>query len=123
MVTMQFRVPEKLITVAEWLDIPYKKTLRRDFEQMICVSILTKRGETSCEICENVIERNRIIDEQLKKTLADMAAKLLEDQKAETEMAGIIQRARQDGKSRGEAEMEYGRVFPDDIWKKYGEKP
>ena len=119
---LRVRVPEKLLTIADGLDLPYKKLVRENFEKMICVAILTKRGETNCEICENVITRNQIIEEEYKIALEaftrEQAIKAEEEQK----MSVVIQQAIQDGKTRGEAESEYGRVFPDHVWKKYGGK-
>jgi hypothetical protein len=122
--TLQLRVPRKLVIIAKQMHMNYKELLVTQFEKMMCAKILVELGIEGSEICEQIIERNRIIDERYRRTLAEYTA----EQKAKsielTKMAAAIQQAVLDGKTRGEAESEFGRVFPDHIWKKYsGGKP
>ena len=119
---LRVRVPEKLLVIADGLDLPYKKLVRENFEKMVCVAILTKRGETNCEICENVITRNQIIEEEYQQALAAFKKEQAEKVEEEQKMSKAIKQAVLDGMTRGEAESEYGRVFPDHVWKKYGGK-
>jgi hypothetical protein len=116
---LRVRVPEKYLTVAKAYKILYKDYIRDAFERMVCTTIKTNRGDTDCEICENMAKRNQMIEVELNNVLEEMRQKQQAANKLETEMAGIITRAVADGKTRGEAESEFGRVFPDHIWKKY----
>jgi len=117
---LRVRVPEKLLIIADGLGIPYKKIVRENFEKMLCTVILTKRGDTNCEVCENVILRNKIIEEEFQKAHDEFKREQIKKFEEEQKMSVVIQQAVLDGKTRGEAESEYGRVFPDHIWKKYG---
>lgn len=112
-------VPEKYLTVADHYDIPYKKNIRDIFERMVCTAIKTNRGDTDCEICENAVKRNQMIEKELTEIVEILKREQQESAKVEREMAAVIQQAVIDGKTRGEAESEYGRVFPDAVWKKY----
>jgi len=117
--TLQLRVPRKLVIIAENMHMDYKGLLVGQFEKMMCSKILVELGIEGSEICEQIIERNRIIDERYRRTLAEYTAEQKVKSIELTNMAAAIQQAVLDGKTRGEAESEFGRVFPDHIWKKY----
>jgi hypothetical protein len=117
--TLQLRASRKLIRIAERMNMNYKKILVEQFEKMICVAILTHRGHTDCGICEEILERKKIIDEEYALLLEEFKQEQIAAVQEEQKMSVVIQQAVIDGKTRGEAESEYGRVFPDHIWKKY----
>lgn len=121
-VTVQLRIPRKLVVIADGMHMNYKELLVEQFEKMMCSKILIELGIEGSDICEQIVERNRIINERYKKTLAEYTAEQKAASKELNAMKEAIQQAIQDGKTRGEAESEYGRVFPDHVWKKYGGK-
>lgn len=121
-VTVQLRIPRKLVVIADGMHMNYKELLVEQFEKMMCSKILIELGIEGSDVCEQIVERNRIINERYKKTLAEYTAEQKAASKELNAMKEAIQQAVRDGKTRGEAESEYGRVFPDHVWKKYGGK-
>lgn len=119
---LRVRVPKKYLTIAEGHSIKYKQTIREVFEKMVCTMILTERGEDPCEICENVVRRNQMIDAELKAVMSEIAQKQSTLQAEQEKMIAAIKLAVTEGKHRGEAESEYGHTFPDTLWEKYGVK-
>ena len=112
MVYLRVRVPKKLLIIADGLKIPYKQNVRSEFEMMVCIGILTERGETNCEICKNVVTRNRMIEEEFQKNRERYTESMVKQ-------VAAIKSAISKGLSRGEAEDTFGHVFPDDLWNKY----
>lgn len=115
---LRVRVPKKLLVIAEGLGIPYKKMIKENFEKILCVAILAEKGIDGCEICEKIIERNKVINEEYENILLEFTHKLTEENKETVKITEFIRT--HPGLLRGELETEYGHVFPDAIWKKYG---
>lgn len=116
--TLQLRASRKLIRIADHMNINYKKILVDHFEKAICVAILAQRGSTDCGICEETLERKKIIDDEYTRLLEEFTQEQMQKTMEEQKMSVVIQQAVRDGKTRGEAESEYGRVFPDQLWKR-----
>lgn len=109
-------IPEKLIIIADKMGIKYKELLREQFEKMMCVAILSQQGIDGCNICESIIERKRIIDEAYQKALELYTEKKRIEESTHAKMKTAIRVAIKEGKPRGEAESDFGQIFPDELW-------
>jgi hypothetical protein len=67
------RLPKNLIIIADHMGLKWRETLVEQFEKMVCVSALVKRGG-DCNICEDTIKRKQVIEFEYQQALDQLQA-------------------------------------------------
>lgn len=65
--TLQLRVPQKDVAIAEQLNIPYKRYLNEAFQKIVKAGASVPKGNTFEETFKNAVKRDKAIKEALKR--------------------------------------------------------